>query len=109
HIEGIAQSTPARPITRVGVIGAGTMGGGITMALINAGLPVVLVEHTQAALERGLATIRTNYQGQLQKGKLTEQALSARLALITPTLEYQPLAAVDLVIEAVFETMEVKE
>ena len=109
HVKGVPDATPVRPVNKVGVIGAGTMGGGITMALINAGLPVVLLESTQEALERGLATIRNNYQGALKKGKLTEEALNKRLALISPTLDYQPLSAADLVIEAVFETMEVKE
>ena len=80
-----------RRLNKVGVIGAGTMGGGITMALINAGLPVVLLETTQEALDRGLATIRKNYQGTLRKGKLTEAALEKRLALISPTLDYEPL------------------
>jgi 3-hydroxyacyl-CoA dehydrogenase len=85
------------------------MGGGITMSLINAGIPVVLLESTQEALDRGLTTIRKNYAGAVKKGKLTEDALNQRLALISPTLDYPPLAQVDLVIEAVFETMEVKE
>jgi 3-hydroxyacyl-CoA dehydrogenase len=109
HIKGVPDSTPVRAINKVGVIGAGTMGGGITMALINAGVPVVLLESTQAALDRGLGTIAKNYQGALKRGKLTEEALKKRLALISPTLDYQPLSEVDLVIEAVFETMEVKE
>ena len=109
HIRGVPDSTPVRPLSKVGVIGAGTMGGGITMALINAGVPVVLLESTQEALDRGLATIRGNYQGALKRGKLTEEALKKRLALISPTLDYQPLSEVDLVIEAVFETMKVKE
>ncbi|MFZ0009918.1 MAG: 3-hydroxyacyl-CoA dehydrogenase NAD-binding domain-containing protein [Steroidobacteraceae bacterium] len=108
RIAGVPETTPARVVNKVGVIGAGTMGGGITMALINAGLPVVLLETTQEALDRGLATIRKNYQGQLRKGKLTEAALEKRLALISPTLDYQPLNDVDLVIEAVFENLEVK-
>ena len=108
RIAGVAESTAARAVNRVGVIGAGTMGGGITMALINAGLPVVLLESTQEALERGLATIRKNYQGQIKKGKLTQAALEKRLALISPTLDYAPLQDVDLVIEAVFENLEVK-
>jgi 3-hydroxyacyl-CoA dehydrogenase len=108
RIAGVAESTAARVVNRVGVIGAGTMGGGIAMALINAGLPVVLLESTQEALERGLATIRKNYQGQIKKGKLTEAALEKRLALISPTLDYAPLQDVDLVIEAVFENLEVK-
>ncbi|HEY1492572.1 MAG TPA: enoyl-CoA hydratase-related protein, partial [Steroidobacteraceae bacterium] len=109
HVKGVPDSTPVRPLNTVGVIGAGTMGGGITMSLINAGLPVVLLESTQEGLDRGLATIRKNYQGAVKRGKLTEAALEQRLKLITPTLDYQPLAGADLIIEAVFETMEVKE
>jgi 3-hydroxyacyl-CoA dehydrogenase len=109
RIAGVADSTPARALNKVGVIGAGTMGGGITMALINAGLPVVLLETSREALDRGLATIRKNYEGQLRKGKLTEAALQKRLALISPTLEYEPLREVDLAIEAVFENLEVKK
>jgi 3-hydroxyacyl-CoA dehydrogenase len=108
HILDVPGDTPQRPIRTVGVIGAGTMGGGITMSLINAGLPVVLLETQQDALDRGLATIRRNYQGALRKGTLNEQSLAQRLALITPTLEYASLRDVDLVIEAVFENMEVK-
>ena len=109
RIADVPESTEARVLKRVGVVGAGTMGGGITMALINSGLPVVLLESTQEALERGLATIRKNYQGQIKKGKLTQEALEKRLALISPTLEYAPLQDVDLVIEAVFENLEVKK
>ena len=108
RIGGVPESTQPRPLSRVGVVGAGTMGGGITMALINAGLPVVLLERNREALERGLDTIRRNYQGALRKGTLTEPALEQRLALITPTLDYAPLQAVDLVIEAVFEELPVK-
>ncbi len=109
RIANVPESTAPRALNRIGVIGAGTMGGGITMALINAGLPVVLLESTKEALERGLATIRKNYQGQIKKGKLTEEALEKRLALISPTLDYMPLKDVDLVIEAVFENLEVKK
>jgi len=108
RVAGVPESTPPRALNRVGVIGAGTMGGGITMALINAGIPVVLLEMSQEALERGLATIRRNYQGALKKGRMSEAALEQRLALITPTLAYEPLAPMDLVIEAVFENLEVK-
>jgi len=108
RIAGVPEQTPERAVNKVGVIGAGTMGGGITMALINAGLPVVLLESSREALERGLATIRRNYQGALRKGTLTEAALEKRLALITGTLEYEPLREVDLAIEAVFEDLEVK-
>ncbi len=107
-IQGVPVDTPVRPIRKVGVIGAGTMGGGITMSLINAGLPVVLLETQQEALDRGLANIRRNYQGALRKGTLNEASLAKRLALITPTLDYATLRDVDLSIEAVFESMEVK-
>jgi len=108
HIQGVPDDTPVRTIAKVGVIGAGTMGGGITMSLINAGLPVVLLETKQDALDRGLANIRRNYQGALRKGTLNEASLAQRLALITPTLDYALLRDVDLSIEAVFESMEVK-
>src|SRR5260370_336234 len=108
HILDVPNDTPVRPIAKVGVIGAGTMGGGITMSLINAGLPVVLLETKQDALDRGLANIRRNYQGALRKGTLNEDSLAQRLALITPTLNYALLRDVDLSIEAVFESMEVK-
>ena len=108
HIDGIPDSIATRPIKRVGVVGAGTMGGGITMSFINAGLPVTLVETTQEALDRGLANIRRNYAGALRKGSITEERLEQRLGLITPTLQYEPLCDVDLVVEAVFESMEIK-
>jgi 3-hydroxyacyl-CoA dehydrogenase len=109
HIDGVPDSTPTRPIQKIGVIGAGTMGGGITMTFINAGIPVVLLESSQEALDRGLATIRRNYQGALRKGTLSEAALEKRLSLITPTLQYAPLKEADLIVEAVFESMEVKD
>ena len=108
RILDVPDGTPVRPIRKIGVIGAGTMGGGITMSLINAGLPVVLLETKQEALDRGLANIRRNYQGALRKGTLDEASLAQRLALITPTLDYASLRDVDLSIEAVFESMEVK-
>jgi len=108
HILDVPDGTPTRPIAKIGVIGAGTMGGGITMSLINAGLPVVLLETGRDALDRGLANIRRNYQGALRKGTLNEASLAQRLALITPTLDYALLRDVDLVIEAVFENMDVK-
>ena len=108
HILDVPNDTPVRLIRKVGVIGAGTMGGGISMSLINAGLPVVMLETKQDALDRGLANIRRNYQGALRKGTLTEAGLAERLALITPTLDYALLQDVDLVIEAVFESMDVK-
>jgi 3-hydroxyacyl-CoA dehydrogenase len=108
HITDVPNDTATRPMRKVGVIGAGTMGGGITMSLINAGIPVVLLEMKQDALDKGLDTIRRNYGGALKKGTLTEAALQERLRLITPTLDYAPLRDMDLVIEAVFESMDVK-
>ena len=108
HIVDVPADTPVRSIRKVGVIGAGTMGGGITMSLINAGLPVVLLETQQSALDRGIANIRRNYQSALRKGTLNEQSLAQRLALITPTVDYALLRDVDLSIEAVFENMDVK-
>jgi 3-hydroxyacyl-CoA dehydrogenase len=109
HILDVPPDTPIREIRRVGVVGAGTMGGGIAMTLINAGLPVWLLETSQEALDRGLATIRRNYQGALRKGTLTEASLEKRLSLITPILDYAPLRDADLIIEAVFESTQVKK
>ena len=109
HILDVPSDTPVRPIRKVGVIGAGTMGGGISMSLINAGIPVVLLEMKQEALDKGIATMRRNYGGALKKGTLTEAALDQRMALVAPTLDYAPLKDVDLVIEAVFESMDVKK
>jgi 3-hydroxyacyl-CoA dehydrogenase len=109
HILDVPHGTPTRAIRKVGVIGAGTMGGGIAMTLINAGLPVWLLETTQEALDRGLANIRRNYQGALRRGSLNAASLEKRLALITPTLDYAPLRDADLIIEAVFESIEVKK
>ena len=86
-IDGIAGDVQPRPINRVGVIGAGTMGGGIAMNFLNAGLPVLLVEQQQEALDRGVATIRRNYQITVDKGRMTAEQLDQRMALLTPTLE----------------------
>ncbi|KVF77623.1 3-hydroxyacyl-CoA dehydrogenase [Burkholderia sp. FL-7-2-10-S1-D7] len=108
-IPDVPADTPLREIRRVGVIGAGTMGGGIAMNFVNAGLPVTLLETKQEALERGVATIRKNYDAQVKKGKLTQEKLDARMALITPTLSYDDLKDADLIVEAVFEELGVKE
>ncbi|WP_186131719.1 3-hydroxyacyl-CoA dehydrogenase NAD-binding domain-containing protein [Burkholderia gladioli] len=108
-IPDVPADTPVREIRKLGVIGAGTMGGGITMNFLNAGLPVTLLETRQEALERGLATIRKNYEAQVKKGKLSEEKLEARMALISPTLSYEDLKDADLIIEAVFEELGVKE
>lgn len=96
-------------IKRVGILGAGTMGGGIAMACANAGFPVVLCEREQAALDRGLALIRKNYEITAAKGKLSAADIEQRLALISPSLDTKDFADVDLVIEAVFEDMAVKQ
>ena len=108
-IPDVPSDTPVRDIKQVAVIGAGTMGGGIAMNFINAGLPVTLLETKQEALERGIATIRKNYEATVKKGKLKPEALEQRMALITPTLSYDDLKHADLIVEAVFEELGVKE
>jgi 3-hydroxyacyl-CoA dehydrogenase len=108
-IADVPEDTPRRNVARVGVIGAGTMGGGIAMNFLNAGLPVTILETKQEALDRGLATIRKNYESTVKKGRLTEEKMKERLALLKPTLSYDDLKDADLIIEAVFEEMGVKE
>jgi 3-hydroxyacyl-CoA dehydrogenase len=108
-IPDVPSDTPVRAIRQVAVIGAGTMGGGIAMNFVNAGLPVTLLETKQDALERGLATIRKNYAASVARGKLTQAALDERMALIRPTLAFGDLADADLIVEAVFEELGVKE
>lgn len=108
-IPDIPKDTPVRDIKQVAVIGAGTMGGGIAMNFLNAGIPVTLMEREQAAVDRGIGVIRKNYERSLKRGKLTEQQLEDRMALIKPTLSIQDLGEVDLVIEAVFEEMSIKK
>ena len=108
-IPDVAEDTPTRKIAKVGVIGAGTMGGGIAMNFLNAGVPVAILESGSEALERGLATIRKNYEGAVKRGSLSADVLAQRLALLTPTLDYADLADCDLIIEAVFEEIGVKE
>ncbi len=105
----VPSHTPQREIKTGGIIGAGTMGGGIAMNFANAGVPVTMLETSQEALDRGLKTIRTNYENTAKRGGMKAEDVTARMALITPTLDYNDLKDVDLVIEAVFETMEVKE
>ncbi len=107
-IPDVPADTPARAIAKVGVIGAGTMGGGICMNFLNAGIPVTLLETAQEALDRGVTTIRRNYDNSARKGKLKPEQVDKRMALLHPTLDFAQLADCDLVIEAVFETMEVK-
>lgn len=109
HVKDFDKSTPVRDIKKVGIIGAGTMGGGIAMNFANVGIPVVMLELKQEALDKGLALIRKNYENSAKKGKLTAQDVEDRMALLTGTTEYASLGDVDMVIEAVFEKMEVKQ
>lgn len=108
-IDDVPSNTPVRKIERVGVIGAGTMGGGIAMNFVEAGLPVVLLDTDRVALDRGVATIRRNFEAQAKKGRLTHEQVEARMRLITPTLAWGDLAEADLIVEAVFEDIGVKE
>lgn len=108
-IPDVADDTPKRDIRQVGVIGAGTMGGGITMNFLNAGIPVKMLEMKQEALDRGIATIRKNYEAQVKKGKLKQDKYEQRMSLLSTTLSYDDLKDADLIIEAVFEEMGVKE
>ncbi|WP_286999862.1 MULTISPECIES: 3-hydroxyacyl-CoA dehydrogenase NAD-binding domain-containing protein [Comamonas] len=108
-IADIPADTPTRAIHKVGVIGAGTMGGGISMNFLNAGIPVTILETKQEALDRGVATIRKNYEAQVKKGKLKEDKYAQRMALLSTTLSYEDLKDCDLIIEAVFEELGVKE
>ena len=108
-IDDVPADTPKREIKSVAVIGAGTMGGGISMNFLNAGIPVKILEMKQEALDKGIAIIEKNYQAQVKKGKLKEDKFQQRMALLSNTLNYADLADADLVIEAVFEEIGVKE
>ncbi len=108
-IPGIGPDTTLREIRTAAVIGAGTMGAGIAMNFANAGIPVCILETAQAALDKGLSTIRRNYENTLKKGRLTQEQLDKRMSLISTTLDYEALSTADIVIEAVFEEISVKE
>jgi 3-hydroxyacyl-CoA dehydrogenase len=108
-IPDVPADTPTRDIKKVAVIGAGTMGGGIAMNFLNAGVPVVMLEMKQEALDKGTGIMRKNYEAQVKKGKLKQDKLDARMALLSTTLKYDDLKDADLVIEAVFEDLGVKE
>src|SRR5664280_217651 len=108
-IADVPTDTPLRKIEKVAVIGAGTMGGGIAMNFLNAGIPVVMLEMKQEALDKGTGIMRKNYEAQVKKGKLKQDKLDERMALLSTTLNYGDLKDADLVIEAVFEDMSVKE
>ena len=103
------RTRPVRAIKTAAVIGAGTMGGGITMSLVNAGIPVTMIEMKQEALDRGLATIKKNYASTVSKGRLKQEEMDKRVALITPSLSMDGVKDADIVIEAVFERMDVKQ
>ncbi|WP_306397549.1 3-hydroxyacyl-CoA dehydrogenase NAD-binding domain-containing protein [Telluria beijingensis] len=108
-VPDVPADTPLRTIATAAVVGAGTMGAGIAMNFANAGIPVTILEMKQDALDKGLAGIRKLYEGSVRKGKLAQDKLEQRMALIGGTLSYDAIAAADIVVEAVFEDMDVKE
>jgi 3-hydroxyacyl-CoA dehydrogenase len=108
-IEDLPENTEPRPVRKVGVIGAGTMGGGISMNFLSAGIPVTIIEMSQDGLDRGTGTMRKNYEASAAKGKLTEEQVGHAMGLLTPTLDFSALSDADLIIEAVYENMNVKK
>jgi 3-hydroxyacyl-CoA dehydrogenase len=108
-IEGIPEDTKPRPVNKVGVIGAGTMGGGISMNFLSAGIPVTIFEMNREALDRGTGVMRNNYEATAAKGRMTGEQVDKAMGLLTPTLDFDALADCDLIIEAVFEQMDVKK
>jgi 3-hydroxyacyl-CoA dehydrogenase len=108
-IPDVPEGTPTRKIAKVGIIGAGTMGGGIAMNFVNVGIPVTIVETKQEALDRGLSVIRKNYENTAKRGRLSMADVETRMGRFTPTLDLSALADCDLIIEAVFENMEIKK
>jgi 3-hydroxyacyl-CoA dehydrogenase len=108
-IEGLAEDVAPREIKRVGVIGAGTMGGGISMNFLSAGIPVTIVEMNQEALDRGTGVMRKNYEATASKGRMTSEQVEKAMGYLQPTLDFAALADCDLIIEAVYENMDVKK
>jgi 3-hydroxyacyl-CoA dehydrogenase len=108
-IEGLPEGTEPREIRKVGVIGAGTMGGGISMNFLSAGIPVTIVEMSQEALDRGTGVMLRNYEASAAKGKLSAEQVGKAMGLLEPTLDFNALADCDLIIEAVYENMDVKK
>lgn len=108
-IDGLPKDTALRDVKKVGVIGAGTMGGGITMNFLAAGIPVTIVEMQQEALDRGVGIIRKNYEASAAKGRFTQDKVEQMMGLLTPSLSLDDLADCDLVIEAIYENMDVKK
>ncbi|WP_423141945.1 3-hydroxyacyl-CoA dehydrogenase NAD-binding domain-containing protein [Parablastomonas sp. CN1-191] len=109
RIDDLPAGTPLKTIGRVGVLGAGTMGGGIAMNFLTAGIPVTIVEAEAANLERGVATIRRNYENSVKRGKMEAAAVDAAMAVLTPSLDFADLSQCDLVIEAVYENLDLKK
>ncbi|MCX7142867.1 MAG: 3-hydroxyacyl-CoA dehydrogenase NAD-binding domain-containing protein [Proteobacteria bacterium] len=109
RIPGLSAEVKPRPVTRLGIVGAGTMGGGISMCYANAGVPVTIVDATQAALDKGMATVRKNYERSVARGSLKPEQMEQRMKLLTPSLDYAALGEADLVIEAVYENMALKK
>nr|WP_309753696.1 3-hydroxyacyl-CoA dehydrogenase NAD-binding domain-containing protein [Novosphingobium sp.] len=108
-VDDIPADTALLPIGRVGVLGAGTMGGGITMNFLTAGIPVTIVEREQAALDKGVETMRRNYENSVKRGRMTQDEVEAAMGRLTPSVEFDDLGACDLVIEAVYENMDLKK
>jgi 3-hydroxyacyl-CoA dehydrogenase len=108
-VDDIPAGTEMRKIAKVGVIGAGTMGGGISMNFLSAGIPVTIVETAQEALDRGVGVIRRNYENSAKKGRFTQDKVEAMMGILTPTLDLNDLADCDLIIEAIYENMDVKK
>ena len=108
-IPDVPKGTPTLPVNSVAVVGAGTMGAGIAMVFANAGIPVLLKDADQAALDRGLSNIQKNYASSVKRGRFTQDFVEQRLKLIQPNLSYDPFASVDMVVEAVFENMALKK
>jgi len=109
RVDGLDPAIPLRPIKQVGIIGAGTMGGGIAMSFANAGIPVIVLEMNHEALDRGLNLCQKNYDGSVQKGRFTAEQAAAYMGRISGTTNYADLANADLVIEAVFENPDIKK
>ena len=108
-VDDIPADTALLPIDRVGVLGAGTMGGGITMNFLTAGIPVTIVEREQAALDKGVATMRRNYENSVKRGRMTRDEVEAAMGRLNPSVDFDDLAQCDLVIEAVYEAMDLKK
>ena len=108
-IPGMDKDTPLRPINKAVVIGCGTMGGGIAMSFVNAGIPVSIIETTSEFLDKGMNIIKNNYAATVSKGRLSQENMNKRMSLLTPTLDWDVIKEADIIIEAVFEEMEIKK